>query len=183
MTIQEIIDRYDIKLEIRYTDGKLVRTGRVYVRDVRLMEKDNAQGMIRNHKEKILAVLNKQFDDEQRAAEERQKKIDSIEGLRTLQSALNDMEKWHDEFHKSFEDVGGLGVRPKPQYDIEELKRQYPGAAAYLLAESWMYSDHDVKSDAGRKAKEKIINGEDYNAAIQTMKEEWQQYVQEHMMD
>ena len=183
MTIQEIIDRYDIRLDVRYTEGKMVRTGRIYVKDVRLMEKDNAQETIRDHKEAILAVLNKKFDDARRAEEERQKKIDGIEGLKTLQSALNDMENWRDEFHKSFEDVGGLGVHPKPQYDIEELKRRYPRAAAYLLLESWMYSDHDVKSNAGRNAREKIINGEDYNAAIQAMKAEWKQYTQEHMMD
>lgn len=124
--------------------------------DVQLMKKENAAELIRTHKDEIFQYLSKQLDEEQQIKAERRKKIDGIEGLKILKDAIRDIENWHYEFEKSFDDVGGLGVRPYPEYDIAALKKQYPRAAAYLQAESWEYMPHYMRSTAGIKAKERI---------------------------
>ena len=119
----------------------------------------------------------------QKIKAERRKKIDGIEGLKILKDAIRDIENWHYEFEKSFDDVGGLGVRPYPEHDIAALKEKYPRAAAFLLAESWEYMPHYMRSTAGIKAKERIINGEDYNEVIKDMKAEWDEYIKDHRWD
>ena len=91
--------------------------------------------------------------------------------------------EWSQEFEKSFDDVGGLGVRPYPEHDIAALKEKYPRAAAFLLAESWEYMPHYMRSTAGIKAKERIINGEDYTEVIKDMKAEWDEYIKDHRWD
>ena len=40
-----------------------------------------------------------------------------------------------------------------------------------------------MRSTAGIKAKERIINGEDYNEVIKDMKAEWDEYIKDHLWD
>lgn len=183
MTIEEIIDRYNIQIDVDYVDGEIIKTGRICVMDVQLMKKENAKDLIHTHRDEIFQFLSKQFDTEQKIKAERRKKIDGIEGLKILKDAIRDIENWHYEFEKSFDDVGGLGVRPYPEHDITALKEKYPRAAAFLLAESWEYMPHYMRSTAGIKAKERIINGEDYNEVIKDMKAEWDEYIKDHRWD
>ena len=44
-------------------------------------------------------------------------------------------------------------------------------------------SDNIAKSEAGQKALDAIINGDDYNAAIVTMEAEWSEYCTKHLWD
>ena len=43
MTIEEIIDRYNIQIDVDYVDGEIIKTGRICVMDVQLMKKENAK--------------------------------------------------------------------------------------------------------------------------------------------
>ena len=72
---------------------------------------------------------------------ERKRKIAEIAGLEEIQKAIADSNAWREEFEKSFcgEGGGGVGVRPKPNYDFDALYKKYPVAKAYLEAKK--YSD------------------------------------------
>lgn len=175
-----MVDRYNIRLELKYVNGQDVKIGRIRIMKVKLVDKDNVRELILSNKEAIKDFLNQKYDAKQQAEAERQHKIDSIEGLQIFRDTLNDIENWHAEFQKSFDDVDSLGVHQRPQHDLVELKQKYPRAAAYLQAESWEYAENYVKSAAGRKAKGKIINGKDYIEAIEDMKAEWEEYIKDH---
>lgn len=107
----------------------------------------------------------------------------AIPGLAEIQAARDDVDKWRSEFERSFADVGGLGVRPRPQYDFDALYAKYPRAAAYLKADGMALAAHDVKAAAGRKARERIINGEDGSEALADAEAEWAAYCAEHIWD
>lgn len=77
----------------------------------------------------------------------------------------------------------GLGVRPRPQYDMDALHKAYPRAAAYLEAESMANASHYAKAAAGQRALERIINGEDAAAALSDARAEWGAHAAEHMWD
>ena len=81
------------------------------------------------------------------------------------------------------ENGGGVGVRPKPKYDMDSLHAKYPRAKAYLNAQDFAASANDAKAAAGRKALEAIINGEDYARAVSTMEAEWKSHVASHIWD
>lgn len=70
------------------------------------------------------------------------------------------------------------------QASLEELVRKYPRANAYMKAESYAYSSsNNARAAAGKKALERILNGEDYKQAIADMKKEWCDYCEEHVFD
>ena len=71
MTIEEIIDRYNIQIDVDYVDGEIIKTGRICVRDVQLMKKENAKDLIHTNRDEILQFLSKQFDAEQQIKAER----------------------------------------------------------------------------------------------------------------
>jgi hypothetical protein len=66
--------------------------------------------------------------------------------------------------------------------DAEEayttLVARYPAAAAYLKAENWEAASNYAKSAAGRRARLRILAGEDYAEVMQDMKTEWTQAAQ-----
>ena len=120
-----------------------------------------------------------------RTEQERQAKIDAIPGLREIEAARIDLINWKLEFDASFdgENGGGVGVRPKPKYDMDAMYAQCPRAKAYLDAQEFAASENDAKSAAGMKALETIINGEDYERAVSTMEAEWKSHVASHIWD
>ena len=110
-------------------------------------------------------------------------KIEAIPGLKEIRAAMDDLKAWQKEFNDSFRDCGGLGVRAKPIYDFDKLFEAYPQAAAYLKAEKYADADNYVKSTAGEKALEAIINGADPAETIATMESEWNEYCDKHICD
>lgn len=183
MTLNKLIKRYGIKLSIEYRDGKRIPTGRLYVADGANAKRYGDWEKIVSAKEEIKAILLREFEKEQQAAEERKAKINAIPGLKEIQAAKEDLENWHYEFEDSFKDVGGMGVRPKPQYDFEALYKKYPRASAYLKAEVYSRAANYAKAAAGKKALERIINGEEYDAVLSEMESEWSAYCNEHVWD
>ena len=178
MNTQDLIQRYRIALKLDehgQPNGNLA----VYRAD------KAALAAIKAAKPEIVAALLAQREASLRAEQERQSKIDAIPGLREIKAARTDFVNWKLEFDASFdgENGGGVGVRPKPKYDMDALHAKYPRAKAYLDAEDFAASDNDAKAAAGRKALEAIINGENHEQAIHAMNSEWSAYCEKHIWD
>lgn len=176
MNAQELILQYRIALKIDehgQPTGNLV----VYRAD------KAALAAIKAAKPEIVSMLLEKRESGIRAEQERQKKIAAIPGLREIEAARADLVNWKLEFNASFEGEGGsgVGVRPKPKYDMDAMYAQYPRAKAYLDAQEFAASENDAKSAAGRKAMETIINGENHEQAIDTMNSEWAAYCEAHL--
>lgn len=60
---------------------------------------------------------------------------------------------------------------------------QYPKAVAYLKAREYSRSENIAKASAGEVAVKKILDGEDYNAAITEMEAAWTKYCMDHAWD
>lgn len=171
MTTEELVQKYRIFAERK--NGK--DTGRIgfynatpEAKQEIMKRKQEILDFIREEREKVEKIR----AEEAKAARKRREKIDSIEGLKELQNAIDDMEEWRYEFDKSFEDVGGLGVRKKPEYDFDGLKKKYPCAAAYIEANEYESSPNYIKSGIGRRTVDKILEGYDCSAAISEMEKE-----------
>jgi hypothetical protein len=146
------------------------------------IEKDELLSWVKAHKQEIIAHIKNEEEEKKKAAEEREVKIAGIDGLRELQEAIGEHEKYHDDFEKCFENEGVV-FPDRPKSDVSALRKKYPRAAAYLKAENIKYSDHFVQSAAGSKALEKIIDGEDFKKAIADAKAEFSAYCKEHIWD
>lgn len=180
MTIAELVERYNIALTYRVADGE--KKTILAIRDKVRVTKDNALDEIKSVREDIIQYLREKEEREEAAWRERQKKIDSIPGLLKIRAAYDDLRKWNEEFEKSFEDVGGLGVRVKPQYDFDSMYKEYPKAAAYLKAESYYFKSNYELSIIGKRALDKIIDG-DYIKAIEEMEAELKEFTDRHFWD
>ena len=173
-TVNELIKRYGIR---KIGD-------KIAVDNAFLAKKENKVEEIKSRKPEIMAILIKEEESKKRAYEERKKKIAEIEGLAEIKNAINDLKMWREEFNNSFDDVGGLDVRPKPEYDIEAMKKKYPRANAYLKAECEANKYNYQLSAIGNKALEKIINDPNgYDDAISEMEKEIEEFTKQHMFD
>lgn len=178
MNTQELIQRYRIALKI---DEHGQPTGNLIV----YRADKAALADIKTAKPEIVAALLAQRETALRAEQERQKKIAAIPGLREIEAARADLVNWKLEFDASFdgENGGGVGIRPKPKYDMDAMYAKYPRVKAYLEAQDFAESDNDAKAAAGRKALEAIINGENHEQAIHTMNSKWAAYCESHLWD
>ena len=115
---------------------------------------------------------------EEARVQERRAKIDAIEGLKDLERCKEAWDSYHRAFDRMMSDQDNDGARPPkcPAQTVEELSAKYPRASAYLTAQSLSGASHYAKSAAGRKALERIINGEDHEQVIADMKAEWSAY-------
>lgn len=175
MTVDEIIKRYDLRR---------IDNDRFVCKNSLLLKKENARDELIAKKAEIKARLNELAEKEKLKCEDRMARINAIEGLDEIQSAIIDLKNWHYEFEKSFDDVGGLGVRKKPEYDFEAMYKKYTRAAAYLKAEKMADKDNYELSAIGRKALDRIIYEPDnYDKVIEEMEREVNQFVEKHMFD
>ena len=152
---------------------------------------DEAFAEIKARKPEIMAALRaakEQEAERQRAEEgarrERQRKRDAIPGLLEIEKAQAAWAKWNRAFEKSFDECGGLGVGPAPKVSVDELKKQYPAAAAYLRAENRARSGNPDIMIIGRKAANRIAeNPDNYEAALADMEAELSENARKHMWD
>lgn len=156
--------------------------------------RDEIVAYMRANKPAILQYLLEQEAAQARAEQEaakaraeRDAKIQAIPGLAEIDHARADLAAWHEEWEASFEGEGegggGIGVRPKPKYDLKSMYDQYPKAVAYIKAREYSRSENIAKASAGEAAARKIIDGEDYNAAIAEMEAAWAKYCMDHAWD
>lgn len=186
MTVKEMVKKYDIRQHSRYSEevGKFVYTENLLVSGMYLAKSDNMVEEIKNRKSEILSYLAEEREHEEKEREERQRKIDAIEGLKEIKDAIVDLDAWLKEFEKSFEDVGGLGVREYPKYDFDGMRQKYPIACAYLLAESYSNKSNAKLAQIGKIACDKIIdNPGEYEKIINDMREELEQFRDAHLWD
>ena len=122
---------------------------------------------------------------DERAAAKNAKIKANIPGLDELQACVNDWDNYHEGFNQMMEDEDNDGVNPpkRPAKEVAGVAAQYPIASAYVKADNWSLASHYAKSGAGDRAKEKIINGEDYKSVIADMEKEWSDHTKAHMWD
>ena len=176
MTINEMISKYRIELVVKNGVEGLMIKGTAAVK------RDNALETLRAMKPEIIAYIKAEKAEAERKSRERAERIAAIEGLKEIKDAIEDLESWRYEFDKSFDDVGGLGVRPKPAYDIQAMREKYPRAAAYLRAEKYSLKSNYELSSIGRKALETVIYG-DYTEAMEAMDAELKDFTNRHIWD
>lgn len=174
MTAQEMISKYNITLATE---------GRIYISRGNAAKKDGMVNEILATKPEIVAILIAEKEAAEKAAAERKAKIEGIEGLKEIEKSDEDWEEYHYRWNKYIAN-DGMGTAPeKPASDPKALREKYPRAAAYIKARSWDDCSGDAKSSAGRRAAERIINGEDYTKVIAEMEKEWADYCGKHVWD
>jgi hypothetical protein len=172
MTIKELIDSCEI----------------VDAGNGQLMIKNVTRGKanldeIKAKKPEILAYLAEQKAAAETARKEREAKIKAIEGLAELQKAINDEEYYYEEFNRRMENESLSSFLPaKPEVSSTDLRAKYP-RAAYVKAENWTCASHYAKALAGKKALERIINGENHEQVLIDMEAEWSAHCEEHIWD
>lgn len=100
--------------------------------------------------------------------EERRAKVAAIEGLAEIRAAIKDQYAYF-QAKMAFERGDLVDVPQYKPYEVENLRKKYPRAAAYLEAERWIYSQDPVKVRLAARALEKILDGEDPEAVILEM--------------
>ena len=145
--------------------GKTYRFGRAYVTKGKALEIES-----------VMDVLAKESPKTQQQIEYENLKP----GLGKIKKAIYEQDKWQSDFNRAMESEDGASfMRPTPKNVIEDTKKAYPKEAAYYKAEQYSFASHYAKSSAGRKAMERILNGEDYNKVIEDMENEWHKSAEE----
>lgn len=130
----------------------------------------------------IKAALLAEEAEERETAERRRNLRDAIPGLKELEAAKAEQAAYREAFARAVD--SGDGIYPtKPKSDPEELSARYPMAAAMLRAESYSRASNDRKASAGRKAVERILDGEDWEKVIGDMEADWNEEANKHMWD
>lgn len=141
---------------------------------------------VKEHKQEILDFLHEEETRREETfkkyAEENNAWKVSI-GLDKLEEAIRTFSEQKESFDRAFERGDGIYPKYPDASKVKEIKAMYPVANAYLIAEAWSCAAHHVKSAAGRKAKERIRNGEDYAKVLREMEAEFMAYCEEHIWD
>lgn len=147
--------------------------------------RDKAVKLLKAHPaemQEIKAALIAEKTEERETAEYRQNLRDAIPGLKELEAANEEQAAYREAFSRAMD--SGDGIYPaKPKSDPAELSAQYPMAAAMLRAESYSRAINSRKASAGRKAVERILNGEDREKVIADMEADWNEEANKHMWD
>lgn len=162
MNVNELIQKYNLTI--------LEQNGKRGVRADRNPNASDKKEIISNMAD-IIAELDRRDLEKKKAYEERQKKIDAIEGLREIEDAIEAINQHRNSFVRAWES-GESVYQSTPDIDVGALKAKYPRAAAYLEAEDYSMSSYYVKAAAGHRAVERILNGEDYETVLKDMEAE-----------
>lgn len=180
MTAEELIARYGIIIPAG--NEKKIRTT-----EPELVEREGADKEIREHAKEIYQILIDRKAAEEKADEEHKAKVNAIPGFRKVMAAYFDMWKYKDEWEDSFNDVGGLGVRPEPKYNFKEMQEKYPQAFAYIRAMNMEEKPRLEK--VAKEAMDLILDGEwqqaikKMDAAAEEDKKKKEEWLNNHMWD
>lgn len=174
MTTQEMISKYNITLH----NDTQIAVGR----NPKSLKPAEKQALV-DAKPEILAYLKAEKQAKEYAAKARTAAINAIEGLDAIRKAMHQEYLYDKAFNRMMESEDGCINPPAPpKVSSDELKQEYPRAAAYIKADDWATSSNMERRIPGKKALERIINGEDYNIAIADMDAEHAQAVRELAM-
>lgn len=147
--------------------------------------RDKAIKLVKAHPaevQEIKAALMAEQTEERETAERHDNFRAAIPGLKELEAAKEEQAAYRKAFARAVD--SGDGIYPaKPKSDPTELSARYPMAAAMLHAESYSRAVNYRKASAGRKAVERILDGDDWEKAVSDMESEWTEAVSEHMWD
>lgn len=179
MTASELIDKYRISL---HTDGEKIRIPGGLALPAAELEQ------ITSRKPEIVEELRRRKAEHDAALAEYKRKLDALSpGIEAIEAAQAAVRDWHRRFNDSFEGedaVGGMGVgAPPPKDAVKEACAKYPRESAYLRAHEWSGAAHFIKAAAGKRAMDRILNGEDYDAALADMEAEWHAYCDKAALD
>ena len=173
MTVEELVKHCEIRL---------AGTDKLEIRNVARGKKMLDE--IKARKTEIGDYLDAEEAAARVAAENRKAKIAAIEGLAELQAARDAEANYHHEVNRRFDDEALSSFMPaRPKVSSKDVAAKYPRAGAYVKAESWTYASNYAKNAAGRKALERIINGEDYEQVLAEMDAEWSAHCDQHAWD
>jgi hypothetical protein len=173
MTVKELVEHCEIRL---------AGTDKLEIRNVARGKKMLDE--LKTRKQEIIDYLVAEEAAAKAAAEDRKAKIAAIEGLAELQAARDAEAEYHHEFNRRLEDEALSSIMPaRPKVSAEDVAAKHPRAAAYIKAENWTYSNNYTKNAAGRKALERIINGEDHEQVLAEMEAEWSAHCDQHVWD
>ena len=179
MSVEEMISRYEIS-EVTFGANK----GKIAIHNAKRLIKDGRQDEVKARKDEILAYFKAQRDAEEAEYNARQAKINAIEGLAEIEANEAELRSWHNELNRKMESPDGvLSMRGCPKDMVAELEERYPRAAAYRKARRDANSANYEISAIGRKAVERIINGEDYSAVLADMESEMDKFTLSHAWD
>ena len=183
MNPHDMIKEYDICLATSRNPktGRWEPDGRLMIRNSYRVKKDNALDEIKAHKSEIIDILTAEENAKKAAFEDRQRRIDSIEGLKEIVAAREAIAKYLYERRKAIEN-DGFGWPKKPDYDLDAAYVKYPRAVAYLKAQGLTDSSNYELSAIGRKAVEGILYG-DWKESIETMNAERSANADKHAWD
>lgn len=186
MNPHDMIKEYDVCLATSRNPqtGRWEPDGRLMIRNTYRVKKDNALDEIKAHKPEIIDILTAEENAKKEAFEDRQRRIDSIEGLKEIVAAKEADRKWWRAFNRAMDDENndGVNIPVAPRYDFKEAYQKYPKAAAYLKAQELADSSNYDLSAIGRKAVEGILYG-DWKEAIATMDAERSANADKHAWD
>lgn len=176
MTALELVKKYGIYLvhdQWNKTTGRYEKVENVIgVANIGTAKRDGMIEEIKARKAEIIEAIKNEKAEEKKARDERQAKIDAIEGLTEILAAESRLIAWNLEFDKIMENGESAAfLSSKPSYNFEEALKKYPRAAAYLKAEKLAKSNNEKLAEVGKKALELIIDG-DLEAAEKLMSEE-----------
>lgn len=153
--------------------------GRIRVMNVSKAQASDDLQMIKENKQAILDYIR----NEKRSANERQHKIDSIEGLSEIEACMDAWAEWHADFDTMVDTGRGYMTVKKPSTEVAELRKKYPVADAYLIADKESRRANYELATIGKKALERIINGEDYKKVLSDMEKERAAFAESHIWD
>lgn len=133
---------------------------------------------IRAEKPGILAYLQEAKVLEKR----RNAALASMEGIDEIRKAIYAIHNFHRQLNDAMDNEDYRPIK-RPEADLEALCKKYPVAKAYLDAEAFSLSENAVKSQYGRDAMNRILDGENHENVISDMNAEWSEYVNQHAFD
>ena len=145
---------------------------------IRARERCATLDFIRAEKPGILAYLQevKALEDKRKAA------LESVEGIDEIRKAIYAIHNFHRQLNDAMDNEDYRPIK-RPEADLEALCKKYPVAKAYLDAEAFSLSENTVKSQYGRDAMNRILDGENHENVISDMNAEWSEYVNQHAFD
>jgi hypothetical protein len=174
VNIRKLIKDWNMKVVV--VDGE----ERIQARPQSQQELNKYGEWVKSHKELLIAEI-KAIENEKA---EREAKIQAIEGLKELKAAIAQEQYEYEQRQKRWESESLSSIIPqKPIVSVAELKKRFPRAAAYVKAENWTLSNNSGKRQAGKKALERIINGEYHEQVLADMEAEWNAYTKQHIWD
>lgn len=139
---------------------------------------DEIKAYVAENKQSIIAEI-KKIESEKEANRPENK----IDGYKEIKELKNQWYIYNEELNKMLDDGMPCMHTKRPEIKVEDLYEKYPVAAAYIKAENWEMSPNYAKSGAGRRAKKRIIDGEDHKAVIDNMEAEWSAHCEKNMWD